>query len=31
MRNIDGSAVDPFLNVNTADDLAIARALLSNP
>jgi molybdopterin-guanine dinucleotide biosynthesis protein A len=31
MRNIDGSAVDPFLNVNTPDDLAIARALLSKP
>jgi molybdopterin-guanine dinucleotide biosynthesis protein A len=31
MRDIDGRAVDPFLNVNTPDDLAIARALLSKP
>jgi molybdopterin-guanine dinucleotide biosynthesis protein A len=31
MRDIDGRAVDPFLNVNTPDDLEIARASLSKP
>lgn len=28
MRNIEGTAIDPFLNVNTPDDLAAARALI---
>ncbi|HVZ06074.1 molybdenum cofactor guanylyltransferase MobA [Hyphomicrobium sp.] len=28
MRNIDGVDVDPFFNVNTRDDLAIAKALI---
>lgn len=28
MRDIDGTAMDPFLNVNTPDDLAAARALI---
>ena len=28
MRDIGGTAMDPFLNVNTPDDLAVARALV---
>lgn len=28
MRNIDGTALDPFLNVNTLDDLTAARAFV---
>ena len=30
MRDIQGVEVDPFFNINTQDDLAAARALLSN-
>jgi len=28
MRDIDGTVMDPFLNVNTQDDLAVARAFI---
>ncbi|HET6389626.1 molybdenum cofactor guanylyltransferase MobA [Hyphomicrobium sp.] len=31
MRNIHGVKADPFFNINTADDLAAARALLARP
>jgi molybdopterin-guanine dinucleotide biosynthesis protein A len=31
MRNIGGSDVDPFLNINTRDDLAVANTLLGTP
>jgi molybdopterin-guanine dinucleotide biosynthesis protein A len=27
MRDIDGSEIDPFFNINTRDDLAAARVL----
>lgn len=31
MRDIQGVKADPFFNINTADDLATARALLARP
>lgn len=31
MRNISGNEIDPFFNINTQDDLAVASALLSEP
>jgi molybdopterin-guanine dinucleotide biosynthesis protein A len=31
MRNIGGSEIDPFFNINTRDDLATASALLREP
>jgi molybdopterin-guanine dinucleotide biosynthesis protein A len=30
MRDIQGTQVDPFFNINTQDDLAAARSLLAN-
>lgn len=31
MRNIGDASIDPFFNINTQDDLAIARSLLGEP